>query len=121
MCCTSGWTHATLSTHGFSTAPTDEERARPVYVAFLACAAAQRPNRDFCRFVVFAARLLNEFNNSVLSKGDLDQRMDQINRFEAMLVNEGALVLKFWFHLSKDGQRQRLKDHRKRPENQPGA
>ena len=42
-----------------------------------------------------------------MDKGDLDQRMDQINRFEAMLVNEGALVLKFWFHLSRDGQRQR--------------
>ena len=26
-----------------------------------------------------------------------------------MLVNEGALVIKFWFHLAKDGQRQRLK------------
>jgi polyphosphate kinase 2 (PPK2 family) len=41
--------------------------------------------------------------------------MDQINRFEAMLVNEGALVLKFWFHLSKDGQRQRLKALEKDP------
>jgi polyphosphate:AMP phosphotransferase len=26
-----------------------------------------------------------------------------------MLVNEGALVLKFWFHLTKEGQKQRLK------------
>jgi polyphosphate:AMP phosphotransferase len=26
-----------------------------------------------------------------------------------MLVDEGALVLKFWFHLTKDGQKQRLK------------
>jgi polyphosphate kinase 2 (PPK2 family) len=40
-----------------------------------------------------------------MTKGDLDARIDQINRFEAMLVNEGALVLKFWFHLTKDGQR----------------
>ena len=50
-----------------------------------------------------------------LDKGDLDQRMDQINRFEAMLVNEGALVLKFWFHLTKDGQRKRLKELEKNP------
>ncbi|OIQ72685.1 polyphosphate kinase 2 (PPK2) [mine drainage metagenome] len=27
-----------------------------------------------------------------------------------MLVNEGALVLKFWLHLTKDGQKQRLKE-----------
>ena len=44
-----------------------------------------------------------------LSPKELDARADQINRFEAMLVNEGALVLKFWFHLTKEGQRQRLK------------
>ncbi|MDR1163758.1 MAG: polyphosphate:AMP phosphotransferase [Candidatus Accumulibacter sp.] len=43
------------------------------------------------------------------------QYMDQINRFEAMLVNEGALVLKFWFHLPKEGQRQRLKALEKDP------
>ena len=44
-----------------------------------------------------------------MSRADMDARIDQINRFEAMLVNEGALVLKFWFHLSKDGQKKRLK------------
>ena len=44
-----------------------------------------------------------------LSLKELDARADQINRFEAMLANEGALVLKFWFHLTKDAQRQRLK------------
>ena len=40
---------------------------------------------------------------------ELDARADQINRFEAMLVNEGALVLKFWFHLTHDAQKSRLK------------
>jgi polyphosphate:AMP phosphotransferase len=39
----------------------------------------------------------------------LDARADQINRFEQMLVNEGALVLKFWLHLTKEGQKKRLK------------
>jgi polyphosphate:AMP phosphotransferase len=39
----------------------------------------------------------------------LDEQLESINHFEAMLVNEGALVLKFWFHLSKDGQKKRLK------------
>jgi polyphosphate kinase 2 (PPK2 family) len=50
-----------------------------------------------------------------MSKADLDARIDQINRFEAMLVNEGALVLKFWFHLTKDGQKRRLKALEKDP------
>jgi AMP-polyphosphate phosphotransferase len=44
-----------------------------------------------------------------ISDKALDARAEQINRFEEMLVNEGALVLKFWFHLTKDGQKQRLK------------
>src|SRR5262249_53301461 len=38
----------------------------------------------------------------------LDQAMDEILRFERMLTAEGALVLKFWFHLSKDRQKKRL-------------
>jgi AMP-polyphosphate phosphotransferase len=39
---------------------------------------------------------------------DLDQAMEEIRRFERMLAAEGALVLKFWFHLSKERQRERL-------------
>jgi polyphosphate:AMP phosphotransferase len=44
-----------------------------------------------------------------ISQKELDARAEQINRFEAMLVNEGALVLKFWIHLTKDNQVKRLK------------
>ena len=40
---------------------------------------------------------------------DLDQAMEEIRRFERMLAAEGALILKLWFHLSKDRQRERLK------------
>jgi AMP-polyphosphate phosphotransferase len=42
------------------------------------------------------------------SSADLDQAMEEIRRFESMLTDEGALVLKFWFHLSKERQRERL-------------
>jgi polyphosphate:AMP phosphotransferase len=101
-----------LSTLAFA-APSDEERERPYMwrywralppkgrVGIFAGSWYSDPIRD---------HILGELN-----KGDLDQRMDQINRFEAMLVNEGALVLKFWFHLSRDGQRQRLKALEKDP------
>ena len=37
-----------------------------------------------------------------------ERALDEIVRFERMLADEGALVLKFWFHLSKKAQRQRL-------------
>ena len=45
----------------------------------------------------------------------LETRIDEIVRFERMLSEEGALVLKFWFHLSKDAQRRRFKELRKDP------
>ena len=45
----------------------------------------------------------------------LDQSIDEINRFEKMLTNEGALIVKFWFHLAKDVQRKRLKSLEKDP------
>ena len=48
-------------------------------------------------------------------KADLDQRLDEINRFEGMLAREGVLLVKLWFHLSKDGQRKRLKALEKDP------
>jgi PPK2 family polyphosphate:nucleotide phosphotransferase len=37
-----------------------------------------------------------------------DQRFDQINNFERHLVQNGTLVFKFYLHLSKEEQRQRL-------------
>jgi AMP-polyphosphate phosphotransferase len=37
-----------------------------------------------------------------------DQAMEENIRFERMLANEGALILKFWFHLSKKGQKKRF-------------
>ena len=44
------------------------------------------------------------------SKGaELDSRIDEILRFERMLVDEGALVLKFWLHLSRKDLKRRLK------------
>ena len=101
-----------LSTLAFS-APTDEERERPYMWRYW---RALPPKG---RAGIFAgswySNPIAERIRGELSKGDLDQRMDQINRFEAMLVNEGALVLKFWFHLSKDAQRQRLKALEKDP------
>ena len=96
-----------LSTLAFSS-PSDEERERPYMWRFW---RALPPKG---RIGIFAGSWYStpiaERVAGDLSKSDLDQRMDQINRFEAMLVNEGALVLKFWFHLTHDAQKKRLKD-----------
>lgn len=49
------------------------------------------------------------------STADLDRSIQEIIRFERMLTNEGVLLLKFWFHLSKERQRKRLKGLEKDP------
>ena len=43
-------------------------------------------------------------------RAEFEHRLAAIRRFERMLVSEGALVLKLWFHLSKKAQKRRLKD-----------
>jgi polyphosphate:AMP phosphotransferase len=45
-----------------------------------------------------------------IKNAELDQQLERIGRFEKMLCNEGALILKFWLHLSRDGQKKRLKE-----------
>lgn len=45
----------------------------------------------------------------------LDSILDDIVDFERMLTDEGALVIKLWFHLSKDAQKSRFKSLRKDP------
>ncbi|MCK9258905.1 MAG: polyphosphate:AMP phosphotransferase [Azoarcus sp.] len=48
-------------------------------------------------------------------KADFDKQIDEIRRFEEMLDHEGVLLIKLWFHLSKDGQKKRLKELEKDP------
>jgi polyphosphate:AMP phosphotransferase len=48
-------------------------------------------------------------------QSQLIQSIEEIVRFEKMLTDEGALLLKFWFHLSKEKQKKRLKALEKDP------
>ena len=102
-----------ISTLAFS-APTDEESARPFMWRYW---RALPPKG---RIGVFAGSWysspIHDRLDGSMTQADMDARIDQINRFEAMLVNEGALVLKFWFHLTKDGQKRRLKALEKNPQ-----
>jgi len=50
-----------------------------------------------------------------ISNESLDQSLEKVRRFEQMLIDEGALVIKFWMHLSKETQGKRLKKLEKDP------
>jgi len=95
-----------LSTLAFSQ-PSDEERERPPMWRFW------RGLPPKGRVGIFAGSWysdpIRERIEGDISVKELDARAQQINRFEEMLVDEGALVLKFWFHLTKEGQKERLK------------
>ncbi len=94
-----------LSTRTFS-APTQEERERPSMWRFWR--ALPKKGRIGIAAGSWYSWPIAERIAGDLSRADFDQRMDELNRFEEMLVNEGALVLKFWIHLSKTAQRERL-------------
>jgi polyphosphate:AMP phosphotransferase len=42
-------------------------------------------------------------------RAEFERRLERIRHFERMLVSEGAVLMKLWFHLSKKAQKKRLK------------
>jgi polyphosphate:AMP phosphotransferase len=100
------WLDPRLIETAASDQPTDEERERPPMWRFW---RALPPKGRIGVFVhswyqdAAAARARRQ-----LSLPDFDQRIAEIRRFERMLADEGALILKFWLHLSKKQQKKRL-------------
>jgi len=95
-----------VEVHGFGP-PTDEEAARPVKWRFWrALPPRGKLGIMFGSWYTqpIVARALGQTSDS-----DLDQALERINRFERMLADEGILLLKFWFHLSKKAQKRRLR------------
>ncbi len=43
-------------------------------------------------------------------RAEFEHRLERLRHFERMLVAEGALILKLWFHLSKPAQKDRFKE-----------
>lgn len=95
-----------IQTHGFYE-PTEEEQERPYMWRYW---------RDLPRKGKMAIFDGSWYNWSIyqrayghISLDRLDRDLARIQRFEQMLIDEGALVLKFWMHLSKVEQRKRFK------------
>ncbi len=101
-----------LQTHGMGD-PSDEELDRPVMWRFW----RELPPKG--RIGIFLGSWYTDtIIKHVQSKNgtaDLDQSLERARRFETMLADEGALILKFWMHLSRDRQKTRLKILEKDP------
>jgi polyphosphate:AMP phosphotransferase len=86
---------------------TDEELARPpAWRYWRQLPAKGRMGVFFGNWYsqMIQGRVHGDFNDAVL-----DQAIGDAERLEQMLVDEGALIFKFWFHLSKKQMKARLK------------
>ena len=101
-----------IETHGMG-APSDEELDRPPMWRFW---RALPPHGKIGIFQGswYSIPLLDRVYGKT-RKVDLEESMEGNVRFEKMLSDEGALILKFWFHLSKPIQEKRLKALEKDP------
>jgi polyphosphate:AMP phosphotransferase len=87
--------------------PSDEERERPAYWRFW---------RDLPPKGQIGLFLSSWYSKPVLDRvyghigiADLDEQLDRVISFENALADDHALILKFWMHLSRDAQKNRLK------------
>ncbi len=87
--------------------PTDEEAARPPMWRYWR--ALPPKGRIGVLFGSWYTDVIVDRTLRRSKSADLAQSIEEIRHFERMLVEEGALVLKFWFHLGKDAQHRRLK------------
>jgi polyphosphate:AMP phosphotransferase len=101
-----------IHTHAFSE-PSDEEREHPRIWRFW---RALPPKGKLG--ILFGAWHTEPIVKRVMREirpREFIADIDEIVRFERMLTDEGVLLIKLWFHLSKKSQRKRLKVLEKDP------
>lgn len=93
--------------------PSDEEAERPEYWRYW---------RDLPARGRIGLFLSSWYSRPVLDrvygrsrKADFDRQLERIAGFERTLTDDGALVLKFWMHLGKSAQKNRLRTLEKDP------
>nr|WP_319395600.1 polyphosphate:AMP phosphotransferase [uncultured Desulfobacter sp.] len=101
-----------IQTHGMGE-PSDEELDRPMMWRFW---MALPPKGKIGVFLGswYTWPMLNRVYGKT-KDADLEQSMGRAVKLEKMLVNEGALIIKFWFHLSREEQKKRLQSLGKDP------
>ncbi|HQR03091.1 MAG: polyphosphate:AMP phosphotransferase [Proteobacteria bacterium] len=101
-----------IETHAFPP-PSEEERERPGMWRFWRALPAKG------KIGIFVGNWYTDpivgRVRDVIGAPALAQSVDDILCFERMLTDEGVLVLKYWFHLSKKGQMKRLRMLEKDP------
>ena len=94
-----------LQTHAFDD-PSDEERERPPFWRFWRALPPRGRIGIFFGSWYTDAIVNRVYDNS--TKTELDAELSRIKVFEKALVDDGAVMVKLWFHLSKQAQKERL-------------
>ena len=93
--------------------PSDEERARPFMWRFW----LRTPSNG--RIAIFArswySRALAEKLSSIGWKKSLKDKVMAINNFERQISDNGAVIIKFFLHISKEEQKMRLLERERNP------
>lgn len=92
-------------------APTDEERAHHYLWRFWRRIGRAGSISVFDRS--WYGRVLVEWVEGFISEDALQRSYGEINEFESQLAENGAVVLKFWLHVTKDEQLKRFKKREK--------
>lgn len=110
-----------LDTRGIGTTAfwdeSDEERERPTYWRFW----RRLPPKGSIgiMFGSWYTRPIIDFVFNRIDEAEYEKQLQRIRTFEHMLSEDGALIIKFWFHMSEKDQRKKLekenKDHKFTP------
>lgn len=93
--------------------PTDEELAHPPAWRYWRQLPAKGRMGVF--FGNWYSQMIQDRVHGRYKNARLDQAINGVERLEQMLCDEGALIFKFWFHLSKKQMKKRLKTLRDDP------
>ncbi len=93
--------------------PSDEERDRPEYWRYWRDLPARGRIGLFLSSWYSTPILHYVHQRHTLAK--FDERLERIKAFERTLADDGALILKFWMHLSREAQKERLRKLEKNP------
>jgi polyphosphate:AMP phosphotransferase len=99
-----------VSTQVFG-ALTDEEQRHPRFWRYWRALPARGELAIYTGVWVLAT--IGERLTDAIDDKEFDRRLSHMTRFEQALVDDGALVFKFWIHLPKDQLKKRLKKARK--------
>lgn len=101
-----------IRTHAYAET-TEEELARPEFWRFW----QHLPPRGQIGLTLSGrySRPLRQFVYGEIDQAEFDRCLDRVAAFERTLADDGALILKFWMHLSRKEQKRRLQSLEKDP------